>query len=201
MTPPRSLVIGASGTIGSAVVEALAARGHEIVRAARSGPETVDVSDPGSVNALLARVGPMDHLLFCAGTSRFASALELTDEDLAYTLEGKVLCQVRLVREAAASLRDGGSITLTAGVFSQRPWPGVAPAALANGALESYVRAAALDLPRGIRINAVSPPYITETASALGMSLEGTIPAARNAEAYLDFVESDKTGRIAYPAP
>jgi NAD(P)-dependent dehydrogenase (short-subunit alcohol dehydrogenase family) len=68
--------------------------------------------------------------------------------------------------------------------------------AMVNGALESFARAAALDLPRGIRINTISPPFIRETAQSMG--LPGGLPASENARAYVALVEGSETGQVVF---
>jgi len=67
---------------------------------------------------------------------------------------------------------------------------------MVNGALESFARAAALDLPRGIRINTVSPPFMKETAEAMG--LPGGLPAAENAKTYVRLVQGKRTGQVVF---
>jgi NAD(P)-dependent dehydrogenase (short-subunit alcohol dehydrogenase family) len=104
--------------------------------------------------------------------------------------------QVNLVRFGVDHVNDGGSFLLTAGIFSQSPLPGASALALVNGGLESFARGAALDLPRGIRINTISPPFMAETALAWGLA--GGIPAAENAKAYVALVEGKQTGQVVF---
>lgn len=193
----RVLVVGASGTIGSAVVAALAGR-HEVLRASRrSGDVRVDLGDAASVKALYAAVGALDAVVACAGEARWGPLESITDDDLAHLLATKVMGPVNLVRYGIPSLRDGGSFTLTAGVSSQKPTPAVAGLAMVNGALESFGRAAALDLPRGLRVNVVSPPWIKETAAKIGM--DAPLSAAENARSYVRLIEGAETGVVVFP--
>ena len=104
--------------------------------------------------------------------------------------------QVNLVRTALEHINDNGSITLTSGIFATAPWPATSPTAMVNAALEGFVRASALDLGRGIRINVVSPIFVTETAQKMGMSSEGTLSAAETALAYKAAVDGDLTGKV-----
>lgn len=67
---------------------------------------------------------------------------------------------------------------------------------MVNAGLERFVRAAALELPRGIRINVVSPPWVTETLIALKMGPSLGMPAATVARAYLGSVEGTATGQV-----
>ncbi|MDX1568114.1 MAG: short chain dehydrogenase, partial [Longimicrobiales bacterium] len=178
----KVLVVGATGTIGSAVVSALEERGHEVLEASRNAEYSVDIRDPDSIRSLYDEIGTVDGVICCAGNAAFEPLLELEDEDIERSLEDKLMGQVNLVRFGADHVSDGGTFILTAGIFSQDPPPGVPAIAMVNGAVESFARAAALDLPRDIRINTISPPFITETAREMGMSTEGTLSAAANAK-------------------
>ena len=196
----RVLIIGAGGTIGSAVAEALAARGHEIVGASRSGAVQVDIEDPATIRAMYEAVaadGPIDAVVSTTGWSTFKPVGEVSDDEVAKTFRNKVVGQINLVRFGHAHVADGGSFTLTGGVFSQQPWAGVPLPATANGAVESFGRAAALDLPRGQRLNVVSPGFITETAQRMGY--EGDLTAAECAATYVELVEGEATGTVVYP--
>lgn len=194
----RIAVIGATGTIGSAVADALLEAGHEVVRASRSSGVHVDIEDPSSIESFYAEQSPLDGVVCCAGSGAFAPLGELTDEQIMASVRSKLLGQVNLVRKGMKHLSDGGVFVLTAGIFSREPVPGVPALAMANGGVEGFVRGAALDLPRDLRIGVLSPPFITETAVAMGMPTEGTLPAADNARDYLSFVEGEETGVVIF---
>lgn len=198
----RVLIIGATGTIGSAVADAFTATGDEVLRASRNSDLAVDISDPAAIAAMYQKVGEtigrLDAVVCCAGAGAFAPLTELSDEQLEFTVRNKLLGQVNVVRHGVEYVNDGGVFVLTSGMFSYRPMPGVPALALANGALESFARAAALDLPRYIRIGTICPPFITETAQKLGMPIEGTLSAAENAKAYLAFASGDETGTVVF---
>ena len=197
----RALVIGATGTIGAAVAEALEEAGHEVLPASRSGEIPVDIEEASSIRAMYDEVGTVDAVISCAGDGAFAPLTELTDDQVELTLRSKLMGQVNLVRYGVDAVADHGVFVLTAGFFSRHPIPGVPALAMVNGGLESFARGAALDLPRGIRIGTISPPFITETAEAMGMDTDGTIPAAENARVYLRFAEGDETGSVIFPEP
>jgi len=190
----RIIVIGATGTIGSAVAAALEQR-HEVVRASRSGSPSVEMEDPASIAALLAAAGPVDAVVCCAASARMAP-LDAPDAAFLQGLHGKLLGQVALLRLALPHLRDGGSVTLTAGTFDP-PMAGAAFGALVNAGLEAFIRAAALKLPRGLRVNAVSPGWVRETLAAMGR--DGGTPAADVSHAYVDAVEGVMQGQVIRP--
>ena len=192
----RVVVIGATGTIGSAVAELFAER-HEVLRASRHAEVKVDIADESSIQAMYREVGMVDAVVSCTGHGAFKPLTELTNDDLDFTLKNKLLGQVNLVRHGVDHVRDRGVFLLTAGIFSVRPMKGVPALAIANGGLECFARAAALDLPRGIRINTISPPFIDVTARAMGVP--GGMPARENAEWYLRLLEGNETGQVVFP--
>ena len=121
---------------------------------------------------------------------------ELSDEDFQLGLFGKLMGQVNLVRVGLNHINDNGSFTLTSGVLSQQPMPGSASISMVNAGIEGFVRAAALEMPRGIRINAVSPPWVKETLEALGMDSSNGMPAERVAQAYRASIDGTRSGNI-----
>jgi NAD(P)-dependent dehydrogenase (short-subunit alcohol dehydrogenase family) len=195
----RILVVGATGTIGSAVVAALRDRHDLVLASQQKSPERVDIMDPASIRALFARIGRVDAVVNAAGRAAFKPLGELTDADFEFSLRSKLMGQVNLVRAGLDSVSDNGSFTLTAGYLARHPIAGSAAFSLVNAALEGFGRAAALDAPRGIRVNVISPPWITETLQKLGRPLTGGIPAATVAHAYVRSVEGGQTGQIIDP--
>lgn len=159
----RILIIGATGSIGTVAAETLAERGHEVIRASRSSQVRVDITEPGSTAELFTQVGEVDGVVVTTGSVPFKPLTELEREDHLAALTGKTLPQLDVVRHGLEHVRDGGSITLTTGVLAREPIATGAAAALANGALESFVLSAAAEAPRGIRINAVSPNVLANS--------------------------------------
>jgi NAD(P)-dependent dehydrogenase (short-subunit alcohol dehydrogenase family) len=197
----RILVIGATGTIGRAVVEALSPR-HEIVAASHNkAPLTVDITSPASIRAMYNALRKVDGVVSTTGQARFGALAALTDEDFAFSLGHKLMGQVNLVRFGLDHVRDGGVFVLTSGVLGRTPMPGSAAISLVNAGLEGFARAAALEAPRGIRVNVVSPPWVTETLAALGMDKSIGLPATTVAKAYVQAVEGAQTGEVIEPRP
>ena len=195
----RVLVVGASGTIGGAVVRALEAE-HEVVRASRRKSEiAVDLSSQESIREMFARAGALDAVVCAAGDARFKPFAELTDEDFAFSIRHKLMEQVDLTRIALGALRPAGSITLTSGILARKPMPGSGAISLVNAALEGFTRAAALEAPNGIRVNVVSPPWVTETLKALGMDTSAGLPADVVARAYVASVTGSQSGAVIDP--
>lgn len=195
----RILIVGASGTIGREIVAALTGR-HDLVLASRSkAPEQVDIADPASIRALYARVGRVDAVINASGQAAFKPLTDLTDADFTLSLTSKLMGQVNLVRYGIASVADDGSFTITAGSLAREPASGAAAVGLVNAGLEGFTRSAALDLPRGLRINVVSPPWVSETLHALGRDPATGLSAAAVAKAYVASVEGKQTGAVLDP--
>ncbi|MEU5877871.1 short chain dehydrogenase [Spirillospora sp. NPDC047279] len=193
----RVIVIGATGTVGRAVVSALEPA-HEVVRASRRGPVGVDLGNPSSLDALFAAVPDPHAVICCAASGPLVSLESVTDQEFAEGLQGKLLGQVALARRAVHHLRDGGSIVLTGGTFAA-PLAGGSLGALVNAGLEGFVRNAAAELPRGLRINVISPGWIRETLEHLGMDGSNGTPVADVAKAYVEAIEGGAQGQTIVP--
>lgn len=190
------MVIGGTGTIGSAVVDALQERGHEVTAVGHSsGDQRVDITDRTSIGKLFESGGEVDALVSCAGSAAFGALGDLSDEDFELCLRNKMMGQVNLLREGMPRVADGGSITLTSGLLAWQPTPGGAAISLVNAGLEGFVRAAALEMPRGVRVNIVSPPWVSETLESMGRDPKGGIPAKTVANAYLESITGEETGK------
>jgi NAD(P)-dependent dehydrogenase (short-subunit alcohol dehydrogenase family) len=196
----RIIVVGATGTIGGAVVEALASR-HEILQVShKSTPITVDLANPDSIRAMYKATGLVDAVVSTAGLARFSPLAKLSDDDFAFSLSNKLMGQVNLVRFGFDHIQDNGRFVLTSGILARSPMPGSAAISLVNAGLEGFARAAAGEAPRGIRVNIVSPPWVKETLRAMGMDPANGLPAAAVAKAYVRAVEGDENGVVIEPA-
>jgi NAD(P)-dependent dehydrogenase (short-subunit alcohol dehydrogenase family)/predicted GNAT family acetyltransferase len=180
----KVVVVGATGTIGESVADALEER-HEVIRASRRGEPRVDLADPESIAGLFASVRDIDAIVCCAAS---APLTPLADPTFIDSMQSKLFGQVELARQAIAHLRDGGSITLTAGQIPEGT-PGSSGGALVNAGLEAFVRAAAAEMPRGIRLNVLSPRWVRESLAELGMDPSGGIPVGELAQLYVEAVE------------
>jgi len=192
----KIIVIGATGTIGRAVVELLATD-HEVIRVGHSrGDFKVDISAGASIRKLFQDVGKFDALVSAAGSAKFGRLEQLQDEDYRVGLANKLMGQVNLVRVGREHMNDNGSFTLTSGVLSQHPMPGSASISMVNAGIEGFVRAAALEMQRGIRVNAVSPIWVKETMQAMGMDSSEGMPAEQVAQAYRASIMGQHNGEV-----
>lgn len=194
----KVILVGASGTIGNAVYQTLSKR-HEVVRVGRSsGDYQVDISDRKSINDLYEKIGTFDALACAAGNVHFAPLEQFSEENFYFGLNDKLMGQVNLVMLGLNHIRDGGSFTLISGLINDDPIPQGVSAAIVNGALEGFVRGSAIELPRNIRINLVSPTVIEEALPVYGSFFPGckAIPASEAALGFVKSIEGLQTGRI-----
>jgi len=193
----KILLVGASGTLGQAVARQLGQQ-HQILAAGRSSGELrVDLTDDASVAELFSRTGAVDAVISTAGSVHFGPLQEMTPAQFNSGLQDKLLGQVRLALAAQHHLNAGGSITLTSGIISAQPIRDGVNATAVNAALEGFVRAAALELlPRGLRINVVSPNVLIESMAAYGPYFPGfeAVSAQRAALAFQRAVEGIQSG-------
>ena len=190
------LVVGATGTIGRAVVTALEADGHEVMTAARSGADhDLDISDVDGVQSLFEQTGSLGGIVSCAGSARFVPLMDSTDEDWAFSLANKLMGQVNLVRFGAGRVDEGGNITLTTGVLARTPIPGSSILTTVNSALQGFVLSSVLELPK-LRVNTVSPGWVAETLAGMGQDPSTGTPAAAVAELYVRAVNDAPGGDV-----
>ncbi|HFK7977832.1 TPA: short chain dehydrogenase [Klebsiella oxytoca] len=194
----KIIVIGASGTVGRAVAQELNQR-HEVIRVGRTqGDYLVDITSQQSVQSLFEKIGQVDAIVSATGNLFFGPLATMTDRDFNQGLQDKLLGQIRLALTGQHYLNDGGSITLISGIVAHEPIAQGVNATTVNAGLEGFVRAAACELPRGIRINLISPTVLTESAAAYDGFFPGfaSVPAASVAQAYRRSVEGVQSGRI-----
>lgn len=194
----KIVVIGASGTIGKAVVSALAGQ-HDIIQVGRQhGDHQVDITSSDSIRQLFEHIGKVDAIISTAGNLHFGPLAEMTAEQFKIGLHDKLLGQVDLALIGQHYLNDGGSITLTSGIVSEEPIRYGANASAVNAAIEGFVRGAAVELPRGLRINVISPNVLQESWPVYGPYFAGfeAVPASRVALAYQRSIEGVQTGRV-----
>lgn len=194
----RILLVGANGLLGRAVHAAFVAGGHDVVAASRSTGEHVDLTDHASISALYERVGTVDAVACAAGVTPFAPLTEISLDQYRAGFTDKLLGQIALVRLGLEHVADGGSFTLVSGILGEDVIATGSVAAAVNGALFSFVRAAAIELPRGQRINTVSPTVLTEAWPAYGPYFPGyaPVPVAEAGRAYVKSVAGRQTGQV-----
>ncbi|WP_108127067.1 short chain dehydrogenase [Saccharospirillum mangrovi] len=161
----KIVVIG-TGTVGSAVQKMFVEQGHEVVTVGRtSGDFQADMTDIASLKALFSRIGRFDVLANAAGDVFPGPFEQMTDEQWENSIKSKGMGQINLVRAALPHISDRGSFTLISGVLTDEFLHGGTVSTTVNYMVEGFVKAAAVELPRGIRINCVSPTVLTESTA------------------------------------
>ena len=144
----KVILIGASGTIGSATNESLKAAGYDVVIASFSGDKTdfsVDIQDPSSIKTLFERVGSFDALVSTTGKVSFKNIQEIEQQDQNLSLSNKFLGQINLIQIVVKYINEGGSFTLTTGILNVEPIAMGSIAATVNAGLEGFIKAATLE--------------------------------------------------------
>lgn len=194
----KILILGSTGLIGNKIVESLNGK-VEVIGASRSHAENpVDISDATSLKALFEKIGKVDAIINTGGATAFAP-IAGSDEDWTFSIANKMMGQINTIRFGEQYVNDGGVIILSTGVLAQYPMAGSGMITVVNIAVEGAVKAAAVENER-IRINAVSPGWVTETLEAFGMDTAPGMPAAEVAMHYVDLIDNSSSGDIVVAA-
>ncbi|MCG8615915.1 MAG: short chain dehydrogenase [Desulfobacterales bacterium] len=193
----KILIIGGNGTIGKRVSTHFSDN-HEILIAGRNtGDVIVDIADSTSITAMFEAVGKVDAVVCIAGEAKWAEFESMTEADFYIGLKSKLMGQVNLVRIGKDFLNPGGSFTLTTGILADHPVRLTTSAAMVNGAIHSFVKAAALELPP-LRINVVSSGLVEYAVDKYRDYFPGhnPIPMAKVVNGYVKSVLGHNTGEI-----
>ncbi len=194
----KILIVGGSGTIGSKVC-AHFAKQHEVIVAGRTtGDVRVDITDAASIGSMFEKTGHVDAVICTAGDAKWAPFKDLTEDDFYIGITSKLMGQINLVRIGKDYLNPGGSFTLSTGILADHPVLMTTSAAMVNGAIHSFVKAACLELPCGIRINAVSSGLVEDAVAHYEAYFPGhnPIPMKKVVNGFVKSVEGAGTGEI-----
>jgi NAD(P)-dependent dehydrogenase (short-subunit alcohol dehydrogenase family) len=159
-TRKKIILVGATGTMGKHLANAFENE-HEVIRVTdKGGAIQADITSTESIENLFKQVGSFDALISTAGPTYVGPWKTLTDKEFRKGVEGKMMGQINLVLIGQHYINPKGSFTLISGALTHEPQLNFANASAANGAVEGFVRAAAIELENGVRINAVSPTVI-----------------------------------------
>ena len=172
---------------------------HEIIIGGRtSGDTTVDIADCKSIEVMFESLGSVDAIVCIAGEAKWAAFDSMTEEDFYIGLKSKLMGQVNLVRIGQKYLNAGGSFTLTTGILADHPVDLTTSPAMVNGGIHSFVKAAALELTNGIRINVVSSGLVEDAIDKYEAYFPGhnPIPMNKVINGYVKSVEGKGNGEI-----
>lgn len=171
----KVVVLGGSSGIGLEVARLASQLGAEVVIASSSlervrqavaeigGKATghaLDLFDEAAIEVFFEKLGPLDQLVYTAADSLHVSDLATTDLKAARkAFELRYWSALAAVKYATPHIRKGGAITLTTGIYGQRPPRGIPIVASIAAMMEGLTRALAIDLAP-IRVNCVSPGVV-----------------------------------------
>lgn len=193
----KILIIGGSGTIGKKVSTHFAQK-HEVIVAGRSADSKVDIASSDSIKTLLESVDNLDAILCIAGEAKWAPFEDLSEDDFYIGIKSKMMGQVNLARLGLNYLNPGGSIALTTGILADDPVPMTTSAAMVNGAIHSFVKAAALEMTDRKRINVVSCGLVEDAKEKYADYFPGhnPIPMDQVVNGYVRAVEGKGNGEV-----
>lgn len=194
----KIILIGSTGDIGKAALSELSTR-HDIIKVSRnSGDIQADISDQQSLQEMYREAGKVDAVISTAGNVHFGPLEGFTQEQFMLGLTDKVMGQINVVLEGLSYVNDKGSFTLTSGVLDRDPIRNGVGAATANGALGGFVVGSAIEMPREIRINVVSPGLLDVSEERYGSFFPGheRVSSKRVGLAYAKSVEGPGTGKV-----
>ncbi|MBC1501430.1 short chain dehydrogenase [Listeria weihenstephanensis] len=193
----KILVVGATGTIGKAVVAKLE-KEHTVITASRKNADvTLDMTSVASIQKMYEEIGKIDALAVAAGSAYFGPLETMTPEENKQSIDGKLAGQMNLVLLGLKHLNDGGSFTLITGIMMDDPIKQGASAAMVNGGIRAFVKSAAIEMPRSIRINSVSPNVVQESWDKFADFFVGfnPVPVEKVAQAFVKSILGGQTGQ------
>ncbi len=194
----KVIIVGGNGTIGRRVRDHLQAN-HEVIVAGRaSGDVRVDIADSATISKMFGATGRVDAVVCIAGDAKWDRLTNLSEDDFYIGIRSKLMGQVNLVRLGLELLQENGSFTLTTGILADDPVDMTTSAAMVNGAIHSFVRAAALELGNGARINAVSAGLVEDAREKYEAYFPGHSPVSmdRVVQAYVKSILGKITGQV-----
>ncbi len=194
----RVLIIGGAGTIGRKVANHLSPDHEVIVAGRKSGVPNIDISSTDSIQCFFRDLGKVDAIINIAGEAKWAKFDDLSEEDYYIGIKSKMMGQVNLVRIGHNYLSDGGTITLSTGILADHPVPMTAGAAMVNGAIHSFAKAASMELAPRVCLNVVSLGLVEDSADRYGTYFPGHIPVPMEEVVgiYEKALQTKETGHI-----
>ena len=193
----KIIIVGASGTLGKKITQDLQ-KDHEVIKVGtKTGDIQADITDPDSIKRMFEKIGSFDALVCAAGGGHFGPLNKMTDADFRKGVNSKMMGQINLVLIGQHYINPKGSFTLITGVLSDDPVRNSVNLSAINSAVNGFVKAAALELENGVRINAVSPGVV-EDSPQLFEAFPGHKPVSmeRVVYAYRKSVLGHITGQV-----
>ena len=194
------ILIGALGNMGKAALTGLG--NHKVITAGRSGDvdHIVDITSEQSIKELYEKVGHFDAVVNTVGVCEYANFTEMTEAQWMTTIMSKMMGQINLVRIGQETIADGGSFTLISGILNIKPIPFAIADATTSGAIDTFVKCVAFEMPRNIRINVINPTVLAEAWDVYGEMMPGfePVPAKLVGKAFERSVDGFITGEVIF---
>ncbi len=195
------ILIGAQGKMGQAALTGLG--NHKVITAGRSADSCdyqVDITDEASIRNLYQTVGEFDAVVNTVGVCEYANFSDMTEEQWMTTVMSKMMGQINLVRIGQEYIADKGSFTLISGILNVKPIPFAIADATTSGAIDTFVKCVAYEMPRGIRVNSINPTVLEEAWSVYGEMMPGfqPVPGKLVGKAFERSVDSFITGEVIF---
>lgn len=194
----KIVIIGGNGTIGKKIVSHFKQDNEVLIAARTSGDVRVDIADINSIKAMFETIGKLDAIICIAGEAKWDDFHKLSEEDYFIGLRSKLMGQVNLVRIGQNYLNPNGSITLSTGILADDPVVKTTSASMVNGGIHSFVKAVALEIKNGIRVNAVSSGMVEDAYEKYKDYFPGhnPIPMKKVINGYVRSVNGKGNGQI-----
>lgn len=194
----KIVLIGGNGTIGRYLHSELS-KTHNVIIAGRTNADVfVELTDSKSIQAMYQSIDKIDAVICVAGEAKWDTFENLTEEDFYIGIKSKLMGQVNLVRIGKDYVNPKGSFILTTGILADEPVYMTSSAAMVNGGIHSFVKAVALELGNGLRINAVSSDLVEDAYEKYRSYFPGNIPVPMQkvAMGYIKALEGRLNGQI-----
>ena len=194
----KILIIGGNGTIGNKVTSCFAENNEILIADRKSSAIKVDIADSNAIKLMFKKIGKVDAIICIAGEAKWDDFNKLSEEDYYIGLRSKLMGQVNLVRIGRKFLNPNGSITLSTGILADDPVVKTTSAAMVNGGIHSFVKAVALEIENGIRVNVVSLGMVEDAYDKYKNFFPGhnPIPMKKVVNAYVRSVLGKNNGEI-----
>ncbi|MBO0589956.1 short chain dehydrogenase [Cellulophaga sp. E16_2] len=195
------ILIGANGKMGQAALTGLGK--HKIITAGRSADNydfQVDITNEASLRKLYEDVGHFDAVVNTVGVCEYANFTEMTEEQWMSTILSKMMGQINIVRIGQEYIADKGSFTLITGILNTKPIPFAIADATTSGAIDTFVKCVAFEMPRGIRVNSINPTVLEEAWDVYGEMMPGfePVPGKLVGKAFERSVDGFITGQVIF---
>lgn len=195
------ILIGANGKMGQAALTGLG--NHKVITAGRSADSCdyqVDITSEESLRKLFKDVGRFDAVVNTVGVCEYANFTEMTEKQWMSTILSKMMGQINIVRIGQEYIADNGSFTLITGILNVKPIPFAIADATTSGAIDTFVKCVAFEMPRGIRVNSINPTVLEEAWDVYGEMMPGfqPVPGKLVGKAFERSVDGFITGQVIF---